>query len=653
MFLNLQNLVLLNQLNAQPIIIIGMELVYTVNMVPHCSVHIPNCAPGFCPLIQNVYYCNKCENGYITSIDRRFCVLPTCFDNDVNCKECDTNDASKCINCDESNHFKLNQDGKCVCDEEGGYKSENGLCLDETQRSCLGEGKDTLCKICKDETHCETCLDGASLDSNGTCVKSEISIANCTVNKFVNSQEICVTCEGDLKPTFDGKSCVEDGNATCTENIIGCANCSTRGTNVCIVCDETKFFKPTPVEIGGISRCNCIDGLDFFEGQCIKPIPAVTPSAFPPDKIDSLDSAAVPNATDSSQVTFNKGGNYKDDTLYTYNLPQTVNKVEVPSEIQNFQLNVGNGQEVTIVLPESGNDVAVNFTGTSTIKVNPVQSSNLDVVGDGTITINTPNDGDLKEDEVLNIGTIQPTGEEITLKSNEKLNIKKIDVYPVEGKPITTITGTDSGTSCEGLFLQGRSNLVVKNIDLVKDIYIGLLSSLRMDNAKFEKAKFHIKYNRQTPETVFPIVFNGKGGFPHFDGDIVVERQEVEGEIIQEDQEELLISEFNGDSLEESYKACLNYSSHYRGGESFNDPECYNSTNTNGDDANKAYMRSTKSQKKGDDGKKGLSGGAIAGIVIACVVVVAAIIALLVYFLVIKKRNQSTTSTQGDSSIAI
>ena len=80
----------------------------------------------------------------------------------------------------------------------------------------------------------------------------------------------------------------------------------------------------------------------------------------------------------------------------------------------------------------------------------------------------------------------------------------------------------------------------------------------------------------------------------------------------------------------------------------FNSAEC----RVVGDDkCNKVAMKTATNKCKDDD--KGLSAGAIAGIAIACVVVVAAIIALLVFFLVIKKKNRSTTSTQGDSSIAI
>ncbi|KAK8845933.1 hypothetical protein M9Y10_020868 [Tritrichomonas musculus] len=379
--------------------------------------------------------------------------------------------------------------------------------------------------------------------------------------------------------------------------------------------------------------------------------------SYPYEIVDDLNdgqgigNVIEPNETDPSHITFKKDAGYKENTLYTYSLQPNVNTVEIPSSIQNFQLKLSDNQEVTIVLPKDGNDVAVNFTGNPIIKVDSDQSSNLDVIGNGVLTINTPNVEDLK-DETLNVGTIQPNGDKIELKSNApKLNIKKIDIYPIEGQPTTTISGNENGeTSCEGLYLQGRSNLVVKNIDLSKDIYIGLLSSLHIeDKAKFEKARFHVKYSRQTPETIFPIVFKGDNGFLPFDGDIVIEKQE-EGAIINADQEEILIAEFDGQNQDQSYNACLNYSAHYKGGEGFNDANCYNSTD---EGSNKAYMKSTKSQKKGDDDKGGLSAGAIAGIVIACVVVVAAIIALLVYFLVIKKRNQSTTSTQGDSSIAI
>ena len=355
------------------------------------------------------------------------------------------------------------------------------------------------------------------------------------------------------------------------------------------------------------------------------------------------------NQTGTS-VTF-KDAEYKDDTFYAYNVQNGVDNVVVPGSIKKFQLNVNNDNEVTLTAPES--EVTVNITNNANIKINPDQSSNLDVVGKGTIKLNpTTEVADLK-DNTLKVGTIQPEGDGITLESSApKLDIQKIDVYPIEGTPSTSITGNANGeTTCQKLLLQGRSALTVKNIDLLNDIYIGLLSSIRLeDKTKFEKVNFHIKYNRQTPETIFPIVIKSTNdGFPNFEGHIKVERQEDVGAIISADLDELLIAQFDGNNIDDSYEACTNYSKQYDGGEGFGTTECYNSTK---EGETKSYLKAVKSQDKGKD-DKGLSAGAIAGIVIACVVVVAAIIALLVYFLVIKKRNQSTTSTQGDSSIAI
>lgn len=101
------------------------------------------------------------------------------------------------------------------------------------------------------------------------------------VNKFVNQ------CIDGLNPTFDGQSCVKYEESGCSTIISGCANCSTLGTNICAVCNVNLNFKPKSVIYDGISRCSCIDGLDYYDGQCIPPIPAVTP--FPPTlNIDNL-----------------------------------------------------------------------------------------------------------------------------------------------------------------------------------------------------------------------------------------------------------------------------------------------------------------------------------------------------------------------------
>ena len=449
--------------------------------------------------------------------------------------------------------------------------------------------------------------------------------------------------------TIDGKSCVKFETVSCSEKIDGCANCSSLSTTVCAVCDVSRKFKRNPVLIGEEVRCTCNDGLDFLNGECIDPIPPVTPIL--PEKVDNLKDDIVRNETDSTQISFKENAdNYDKDTLYQYDLEDRISTVTVPNAIKQFQLVVNNKNQPVTIVSTDQSDVSVKFSQEANIKVNPAQSSNLDFTGDGVLTLNPTTKVEDLTDDTLTVGTIQPTGSNIELKSDApKLQIEKIDVYPIEGTT-TTITGKDTngGTSCKQLMLQGRSDLTVKDIDLIDDVFIGLLSSIRLDNAKFEKVKFHIKYNRQTPETIFPINIEERNGFPQFDGSIRVEKYDV-GAIMTDD-EELLIARFKGNK-DTAYEACVNYTKHYENSEGFNNPMCYNMTENS---QNYAIMKSAKSQDKGkDDDDGGLSGGAIAGIVIACVVVVAAIIALLVYFLVIKKKNQSTTSTQGDSSIAI
>ena len=52
--------------------------------------------------------------------------------------------------------------------------------------------------------------------------------------------------------------------------------------------------------------------------------------------------------------------------------------------------------------------------------------------------------------------------------------------------------------------------------------------------------------------------------------------------------------------------------------------------------------------KKGDDDKKGLDGGAIAGIVIAIIVVIAAVIIAVIFILKKKNRNDSTNENDDN-----
>jgi hypothetical protein len=169
------------------------------------------CSDKFCLECSPHDTCTKCESTMVllNGKCREFCPAGyvTINRNDVNiCEKCTDSDCSKCLapgpkQCQEC--FSLKVFGRECVDRcpNGTYDIENKYC-----RDC----NNPLCKVCFDETKCDTCINGYIRDDDFMC---KDSCPSGTVEK--------------------GGKCVK-----CLQN--GCAKCDKTNLSVCLDC--SPFF---------------------------------------------------------------------------------------------------------------------------------------------------------------------------------------------------------------------------------------------------------------------------------------------------------------------------------------------------------------------------------------------------------------------------
>ena len=167
-------------------------------------------------------YCDYCDKGYITSIDRKSCK------ESKNCQYLSTNDKGEeiCGECDKG--YALTYDQKSCKQVENCKKLAQG---DEKCSECVryfhpnSEGKceRTLCEK-YDNNVCYECYEGYYLGDDKKCQK--ITIENCL--RLDTSKAKCISCVGGIPP---------DANGKCTLPLIkGCIEYYDNGK--CKECDD-------------------------------------------------------------------------------------------------------------------------------------------------------------------------------------------------------------------------------------------------------------------------------------------------------------------------------------------------------------------------------------------------------------------------------
>ncbi|KAK8838124.1 hypothetical protein M9Y10_036077 [Tritrichomonas musculus] len=605
----------------------------------------------YCYNENGIDYCTWCEDGYETNEDDTACVeikeIPppsanACLEEIVGCTKCQTENAWLCDECNAEQHYQLNY-GYCSCQSE--YYDHNDKCLDKTTLKCPESIK--FCDYCLDNK-CIKCQNDYYLVNNVCTSLSDCSIENCQYCRYDSDKMnfVCSDCKENYTANADG-ACILDKRTEECGHIIGCGLCSTVLNDLCFECDSERHFTFSQ----RTGQCICDSEYDFVDGECLPPIPAVQrPEEERP--ITNLNSADNLTITGDSNATFTDEKSLSSDALYSLSIGDNIKTLNIPEKVQDIILTLENrNSEFTIAPVSDTTKVTVECENGANLIV-PSSNKNLNINGFGTINLNPKPEKEGEEPpKELQVEKVIPVGKD-GMKFESTVENLILDTIQVFGRTSIEGPSKDGQTAtCNHLYLEGRSNFVTKNIKLEK-VKIGLLSRLLFDKTvDVNNSKFEIFYNRPTNEGQYPIRI--EDALPQFaNTNIRINRIEL-NKTLPEDQasnEKILIAEFHNENS--NYKEIMASCDKLR--ESFTDSEGFgNAKCINGSDPDQDIKLVAERVNTDKDGKKKLSGGAIAGIVIACIVVVAAIIALLVYFLVIKKRNQSTTSTQGDSSIAI
>ena len=583
-----------------------------------------------------------------------------------NCVECNSTNTQECIKCDSNYGLK---GGLCTQCPSGVYSDGTKPCPAEcTIDNC------SSCTLENNILYCNYCDEGfKESDDKRSCIAMQCSdIYGCTK---CNDKMECIECNENEHFVLSK----EGGECECAENYIGdintlkcvpvvecgesvtncstcttpdrCLYCSTEGQYglnngkcelceegtyqgpylPCLKCDSSKHEKPSSVNPG---TCVCDDDYDYIDGKCVEAIqPELPPS--------------IPTGEKVAKLTCKETGAVCE--IKTDDLPGNKEAYVLDAEQLSGRTSIvipETGKDIHISIPETNTDFTVNTTSDNipvtvycpeNAKIKIPSSNDITLSPKGNLQVNP-----IKEGENVDIKKLIPAVESVTLTSDSNVTINELDVYGVR----ELIGVNDKETKIENARLARGATFTPNNMN-IQNIEVGLLSKvlLKQSSEKLHIGRFIVDYNRaQFSNIPIPIQFSNV--VPYLN-DTALEMKKTAADSTLQEEEVYKVAEFaEAGSKDQCQNLINNYDKEGDSGFSKSSMKCEETDNGE-------VQLVARKEVGGGKEDKGLSGGAIAGIVIACVVVVAAIIALLVYFLVIKKRNHSTTSTQGDSSIAI
>ncbi|KAK8896736.1 hypothetical protein M9Y10_014653 [Tritrichomonas musculus] len=612
---------------------------------PDCSI-IPNCHIGRkyddddCATENGQIYCLTCQSGYHPSDDYQSCIEDTpgsCSYNIPGCLECAYNGSRKCVKCDESKNFILDrEDGECEC--KRGFEYVLGECMRAREVECDKHDKNlkkcdkcafnsSTCIECDDDyglenNQCVKCPKGGYVSGELPCLKPCTSMPNCAF--CTDDGSYCFKCENGYEESDDHKKCYSEGHADCV-NVLGCTKCSKSDPTFCLKCDKKNHFEESDIFPG---TCVCDEDYDFVNNQCVEPFSPVAPPQQPQDQyqIDQTETIFYQYVIVSgSMYTILSNATFVPGTLYILLVPIKITKIVIPRGPTYFQLNIPQ--------PSTGEGVTVNADPSTQVDLScpnganiviPDNNNNYVLKGSGLITIDPPSGS---TSVFLKKISLDQSGNTMTLTSTKaQINVREVEVY---GKQSVIGQATIYNTVIETTKIQSGSEFSPENLTLTT-LKIGIQSVLFVKgNSRVKITNYQVYYNSSNVNKI-PIQFISP--FPDFSNSNVQIVNMSQGAHLQEGEETFKIASFTG---ENSQQACQNFK--YNGGDQFTSTECV----TQGATTVKIAKRAVSPDQGGGDGgkkKKGLSGGAIAGIVVGCVVAVGLVVFLCIWFLVVKKK---------------
>ncbi|KAK8840788.1 hypothetical protein M9Y10_027610 [Tritrichomonas musculus] len=554
-----------------------------------------------------------------------------------------------CAKCDESLLL-------CLACEKEGYIVSGISCI--SPKCEVGKNNCTTCN--ENGSECQECIDPNYMITGIGCELNCSLINNCDkcyIDSNSGNQMKCNKCSNGFMPSDDYKSCVELNNC----DIVGCLGCPANKTGFCYTCDTENHFIYDDSSNETYRKCICESGYELIQNKCIQkieilPTPIVEEIKEKPDKFDTTDVNTGLQTINASDIN-NKNMSQK----YVAELSPDAKSVEIqiPNNV-NIEIVIPNtkspNQPVIISAENDQTIVKINCKNDNGANLQLNNSASTEITGKGTITINPANTEETNNNQILEISKLIPSGE-VNLASDKNVTFNELQVF--DEKYVTGKAASENQIfKFNKVKIEQGGSLYPENLEL-HDIEIGVGAVLHyLDSCDFEKSDLTVYYNRtqSSQNPIIPILIESSS----LPNSITARRKEL-GSFLEEN--EFIIAEANfgkqrnikkvkdeaNDENENVKKACEGWASKYKETDAqFNTVSCRYLPNEENIETIQ-LVASHKDKPK----KKGLNGGAIAGIVIACVVVVAAIIALLVYFLVIKKHHESSSTAKDDSSIAI
>ena len=606
--------------------------------IQHCHIG-PDYDDDDCERENGDVYCMKCNYGYHPSEDYKSCIRNepgNCSYPIPGCVECRYNGSSKCIKCNETENFYLD-DGKCKC--RHGFKLIDNKCehvkevdCDHSLKHCdTCVGNSSFCYECDDDyglvnNTCVKCEDDdAFISGKLPCMTNCSEIPNCKYCHNVYGKYVCRKCEHGFEHNEDHTKCIDKTEAAC-KNVPGCLKCSQSDPNYCLSCDKKNHFEESDIFPG---TCVCDDDYDYLNGQCVVPSGPVTPTPNPIPEFPiagSIFDRFIRPSDDGKGYQFNPDAfNQTTVVLYILVIPVHITWITIPIGPKMFQLNI----------PQTtGNDsITVNADPTTQVDLScsdgaklviPDNNNNYILRGGGFITVDPPNG---RNSVTLSRITLDQFGNTMTLNSNKgHINVKELLVY---GQQAIRGQWNNFKTKCETAKVEGGSTFTPENITF-NTLKVGFQSVLYIKgNSNVIVTNYQVYYNI----TVAKIPLQFTAPFPDFRNSNVQVLNIGQGENLQAD-DTFNVASFSGDG---SQQACESLK--IGSGSQYNQPTCQTQGTTTVMVAKKAVSPDDGSGGSGGGKKKkGLSAGAIAGIVVGCVVAVGLVVFLCIWFLVVKKK---------------
>ena len=526
----------------------------------------------------------------------------------ANCKKCSA-DHKQCEEC-EPNYEK---------DGEGGCKP---VSTDECEIA--------NCKECSaDHKQCEECEPNYEKDGEGGC-KPVSTEAKCSVKKDPGQYD-CAECNADKTLCVKCANSIDyvpDAEGGCTLKCVpGKFNCNK--------CNE-KETECTECSVEGLiineALCLCKDEYEFINGKCEKELDILQ---IPETKTDDLSKDC--SHKDNNIQTIDTSKQKDPDNTLTYILKpedyaeqiNVINKANL-----NLKISIPLGKEITLIPESDDTHLSVVCEGQNTLYVKNI--ANTIFYLDGGLTIDTVKD-DSNSPKDITINKVILSGNYPNINPSKDLIINELQIFKYTRLLTTqkehniTIKNLKVEQGGEISFSSEKNNFQVQSAE------VGVSSTITLNNA-FNDCDFTLYYNRPQDPIILKTPFQITD-FSSLPKSYTIKNKDAGSYL--EDTEFIVVSSIIKNGQEEKVKeVCEKLENALNPSDSFKSATCRYGTLLHND------VMLVASSKAKESKKKGLSAGAIAGIVIGCVAAVA-IIVVVVVVLVMKKKKVGGASSSS------